>query len=163
MANRVHEFNEFRSKMNKRILDVDNRAIKRFFGVDTLTYEPGALDAKTKEMLGLVASMVAIRVTSTFGADDDGVELLDEHMLQCLGAIVRSTDTLFRFGYPGCYAILLAGTDDPLGPRTWVAAFVAALGSGLINASAFIVVITMIERRFGPMAPPSGLFVCWLR
>lgn len=58
MSNRVKEFNEFRSKMNKRILDVDNRAIKRFFGVDTLTYEPGALDAKTKEMLGLVASMV---------------------------------------------------------------------------------------------------------
>ena len=58
MSSRVAEFNEFRSTMNKRILDVDNRAIKRFFGVDTLTYEPGALDAKTKEMLGLVASMV---------------------------------------------------------------------------------------------------------
>jgi AhpD family alkylhydroperoxidase len=58
MADRVREFNEFRSKMNERILGVENRAIKRFFGVDTLTYEPGALDAKTKEMLGLVASMV---------------------------------------------------------------------------------------------------------
>ncbi|MEW6511560.1 MAG: carboxymuconolactone decarboxylase family protein [Bacteroidota bacterium] len=58
MAGRVKEFNEFRSKMNERILGTDNRAIKRFFGVDTLTYEPGALDAKTKEMLGLVASMV---------------------------------------------------------------------------------------------------------
>ena len=58
MANRVQEFNEFRSKMNERILGAENRAIKRFFGVDTLTYEPGALDAKSKEMLGLVASMV---------------------------------------------------------------------------------------------------------
>jgi AhpD family alkylhydroperoxidase len=58
MGSRVQEFSEFRSRMNKRILDIDNRAIKRFFGVDTLTYEPGALDAKTKEMLGLVASMV---------------------------------------------------------------------------------------------------------
>lgn len=58
MADRVTEFNEFRSKMNERILGTDNRAIKRFFGVDTLTYEPGALDAKTKEMLGLVSSMV---------------------------------------------------------------------------------------------------------
>ena len=58
MASRLEEFNTFRSRMNKRILDVDNRAIKRFFGVDTLTYEPGALDAKSKEMLGLVASMV---------------------------------------------------------------------------------------------------------
>jgi AhpD family alkylhydroperoxidase len=58
MASRVQEFNEFRSRMNERILGVENRPIKRFFGVDTLTYEPGALDAKTKEMLGLVASMV---------------------------------------------------------------------------------------------------------
>ncbi len=58
MGNRVEEFHDFRTRMNKRILDVDNRAIKRFFGVDTLTYQPGALDAKTKEMLGLVASMV---------------------------------------------------------------------------------------------------------
>jgi len=44
--------------MNERILGADNKAIKRFFGVDTLTYEPGALDEKTKEMMGLVASMV---------------------------------------------------------------------------------------------------------
>ena len=58
MTGRVDEFNEFRSAMNKRILDSDHRAIKRFFGVDTLTYEPGALDVRTKEMLGLVASMV---------------------------------------------------------------------------------------------------------
>lgn len=58
MANRVKEFQTFRMKMNNRILSVDNRVIKRFFGVDTLTYEPGRLDAKTKEMLGLVASMV---------------------------------------------------------------------------------------------------------
>lgn len=58
MADRVDEFNEFRSRMNDRILGTDNRAIKRFFGVDTLTYEPGALDARTKELLGLVASMV---------------------------------------------------------------------------------------------------------
>ena len=58
MGKRVEEFQAFRKKMNDRILGVDNRAIKRFFGVDTLTYEPGKLDAKTKEMLGLVASMV---------------------------------------------------------------------------------------------------------
>lgn len=58
MPNRVNEFTEFRKKMNERILSVDNRAVKRFFSVDTLTYEPAALDAKTKEMLGLVASMV---------------------------------------------------------------------------------------------------------
>ena len=58
MGKRVEEFHAFRTKMNDRILAIDNRAIKRFFGVDTLTYESGALDAKTKEMLGPVASMV---------------------------------------------------------------------------------------------------------
>jgi AhpD family alkylhydroperoxidase len=58
MENRVKEFNDVRSRMNQRILETDHRAIKRFFGVDTLTYEPGALDMKTKEMLGLAASMV---------------------------------------------------------------------------------------------------------
>ena len=58
VMSRVKEFNDFRTKMNDRILSIENRPIKRFFGVDTLTYEPGALDAKTKEMLGLVASMV---------------------------------------------------------------------------------------------------------
>jgi len=72
MGSRLQEFQEFRSRMNERILGIDNRAIKRFFGVDTLTYEPGALDAKTKEMLGLVASMV-LRCD----------ECVSYHILQC--------------------------------------------------------------------------------
>ena len=58
MAGRLQEFRSFRERMNKRILAVDNRAVKRFFGVDTLTYESGALSSREKEMLGLVASMV---------------------------------------------------------------------------------------------------------
>ncbi|TLY33697.1 MAG: carboxymuconolactone decarboxylase family protein [Ignavibacteria bacterium] len=58
MGKRLKEFQSFRKKMNDRILGTDNRAIKRFFGVDTLTYEPGKLDTRTKEMLGLVSSMV---------------------------------------------------------------------------------------------------------
>lgn len=58
MPDRVAAFAEYRARMNERILGADNKAIKRFFGVDTLTYQPGALDARTKEMLGLVASMV---------------------------------------------------------------------------------------------------------
>jgi AhpD family alkylhydroperoxidase len=55
---RIDDFNDFRTKMNEKILAADNRAIKRFFGVDTLTYEAGALDTRTKEMLGLCASTV---------------------------------------------------------------------------------------------------------
>jgi AhpD family alkylhydroperoxidase len=54
----VHDFNEYRQKMNERILATDNLVIKRFFNLDTNAYQEGALPVKTKEMLGLVASMV---------------------------------------------------------------------------------------------------------
>jgi AhpD family alkylhydroperoxidase len=56
--NRVEEFTAFRQRMNERILGEDNQVVRRFFALDTQTYRAGALDVKTKEMLGLVASMV---------------------------------------------------------------------------------------------------------
>lgn len=52
------EFVAFRQKMNERILAEDNLVIKRFFALDERTYQEGALDGKTKELLGLSASMV---------------------------------------------------------------------------------------------------------
>lgn len=52
------EFRKYREKMNEKILGSDHLGIKRFFNLDTQAYAEGALDAKTKEMLGLVASMV---------------------------------------------------------------------------------------------------------
>ena len=55
---RVAAFTEFRKRMNERILAEDNQVVRRFFALDTQTYKPGALDVKTKELLGLVASMV---------------------------------------------------------------------------------------------------------
>ena len=55
---KLEEFRKFRERMNERILEAGNLEIKRFFALDTRTYESGALDAKTKELLGLVASMV---------------------------------------------------------------------------------------------------------
>jgi len=58
MSDQVKEFRDFRSKMNERILSQDNLVIKRLFNLDTNTYQEGALSVKTKEMLGLVASMV---------------------------------------------------------------------------------------------------------
>ena len=58
MSDKVKEFNEYREKMNDRILSADNLVIKRLFNLDTNTYAEGALPVKTKEMLGLVASMV---------------------------------------------------------------------------------------------------------
>lgn len=58
MENQVEEFNQYRSKMNDVILGKDNLVIKRLFNLDTQTYTEGALPVKTKELLGLVASMV---------------------------------------------------------------------------------------------------------
>ncbi|WP_426287351.1 carboxymuconolactone decarboxylase family protein [Luteibacter sp. E-22] len=57
-GDRVEEFTAFRKRMNERILSEDNQVVRRFFALDTQTYREGALDVKTKEMLGLVASMV---------------------------------------------------------------------------------------------------------
>ena len=54
----VTEFNEYRQRMNATILAADNKVIKRFFNLDTNTYAAGAIDVKTKEMLGLACSMV---------------------------------------------------------------------------------------------------------
>ena len=58
MSKVVQEFNDYRAKMNEKILAADNIVLKRLFNLDTNTYAEGALPVKTKEMLGLVASMV---------------------------------------------------------------------------------------------------------
>ena len=58
MSEMVNEFNSYRERMNEVILSKNNLVMKRLWNLDTNTYEDGALDKKTKEMLGLVASMV---------------------------------------------------------------------------------------------------------
>jgi AhpD family alkylhydroperoxidase len=59
MNDRVKAFADYRQKMNERILELDNRVIKRMFSLDSLTYmEGGSLDVKHKELMGLVASLV---------------------------------------------------------------------------------------------------------
>ena len=57
-GDRVSEFTEFRQRMNERILDEPNQVVRRFFALDTQAYQAGALDVKTKELMGLTASMV---------------------------------------------------------------------------------------------------------
>ena len=54
----VEDFNDYRSKMNERILADDQKLIKSIFNLDTNAFSEGALDVKTKELLGLVASAV---------------------------------------------------------------------------------------------------------
>lgn len=81
---RIKAFTEFRQRMNERILAEDNQVVRRFFALDTQTYKPGALDVKTKELLGLVASMV-------LRCDD----CISYHIAQCRDAGV-SRDEFFE-------------------------------------------------------------------
>jgi AhpD family alkylhydroperoxidase len=84
VSDRVKEFTEFRQRMNQRILAEDNQVVRRFFALDTQTYKEGALDHKTKELLGLVASMV-------LRCDD----CISYHIAQCHAAGV-SRDEFFE-------------------------------------------------------------------
>lgn len=75
MANRLDEFQDYRSRMNERIAAIDHLGIKRFYNLDSNAYHDGALSGKTKELLGLVASMV-LRCN----------DCIDYHILQCVDA-----------------------------------------------------------------------------
>ena len=75
MADRLEQFEDYRHKMNARIDQIDHLGIKRFFNLDTKAYEDGSLDARTKELLGLVASLV-MRCN----------DCIDYHIIQCVDA-----------------------------------------------------------------------------
>jgi len=79
-------FTAFRQQMNERILAEPNQTIRRFFALDTQSYQPGALDAKTKELLGLVASMV-------LRCDD----CISYHIAQCHQAGARRDEMFETF------------------------------------------------------------------
>lgn len=74
--NRLDRFEAYRARMNRRILgEKDHLGLKRFFALDSAAYRDGALDGKTKELLGLVASMV-LRCN----------DCIDYHLAQCAEA-----------------------------------------------------------------------------
>ena len=54
----VHDFNDYRSRMNEKILDSDNLILKRIFNLDTNAYQQGKLDVRSKELIGLTCSLV---------------------------------------------------------------------------------------------------------
>lgn len=84
MSDRLAEFTAFRERMNSRILAEDNQVVRRFFALDTQTYKAGVLDVQTKEMLGLVASLV-------LRCDD----CISYHVAQCKAAGIER-DALFE-------------------------------------------------------------------
>lgn len=75
MTDRLQNFEDYRHKMNDRIAEIEHLGIKRFFNLDTKAYDDGALSARTKELLGLVASMV-LRCN----------DCIDYHIIQCVNA-----------------------------------------------------------------------------
>ena len=83
---RLVEFTAFRKRMNERILAEPNQVVRRFFALDTQTYQAGALDVKTKELLGLVASMV-------LRCDD----CISYHVAQCKEAGVNRDEMFETF------------------------------------------------------------------
>ena len=83
---RVAEFTAFRKRMNERILAEPNQVVRRFFALDTQTYQSGALDVKTKELLGLVASLV-------LRCDD----CISYHVAQCKEAGVNRDEMFETF------------------------------------------------------------------
>ena len=58
MSKLIDDFRQYRTQMNEEILGSGNKVMKRIYSIDHLAYQDGALDSRTKEMLGLVSSMV---------------------------------------------------------------------------------------------------------
>ena len=75
MSSRLDDFQSYRTRMNERIAEINHLGINRFFNLDTNAYHDGALPGKTKELLGLVASMV-LRCN----------DCIDYHIVQCVEA-----------------------------------------------------------------------------
>jgi AhpD family alkylhydroperoxidase len=82
----MDEFDRYRAEMNERLLGSDHLGIKRFFALDTQAYEDGALDKRTKELMGLTASIV-------LRCDD----CITYHIRQCAGAGVTRAQFLDAF------------------------------------------------------------------
>lgn len=88
MSNKkVDEFNSYRERMNEKLLSDNNKLIKRIFNLDTNAYKEGAIDVKTKELLGLVASAV-LRCDDCIAYHLQSVHKLDvtkEEVMETLG------------------------------------------------------------------------------
>jgi len=95
MNNKLKEFRDYREKMNQKLLDADNKVIKRMFNLDTNSFMDGALTARTKEMIGLASSMV-------LRCDD----CIKYHLEKCYSQKVTSEEIIEIFSI----AILVGGT-----------------------------------------------------
>lgn len=95
MGQILDDFNNYRTKMNDKILKSNDKTIKRIYNADTNAYLKGALDVKTKELMGLLASLV-LRC-------DDCVKY---HLIKCYENEVHNDELFETFGI----ANLVGGT-----------------------------------------------------
>jgi AhpD family alkylhydroperoxidase len=89
------EFTRFRQRLNEKILEQGNLGIKRFFALDEQVYQPGALDGKTKELIGLASSLV-------LRCDD----CVSYHLIQCRDRGASRAEIFETFGI----ALLVGGS-----------------------------------------------------
>ena len=99
MKNQVEEFNAYRQKMNDKLLGDNNKIIKRIFNLDTNAYTEGALDVKTKELLGLVASTIGT---------------VSPMALELTGLAGWFATQL---GVPGCFAVIFSAIAIKFGAK----------------------------------------------
>ena len=98
MSNKVEQFRQERERLNEIVLERDNLEIKRFFALDSASYRDGALDAKTKELLGLSASLV-LRCDDciayhTIKAKEHGVTNEEFDEVMSIGMVVGGSITI---------------------------------------------------------------------
>src|SRR5881628_1483458 len=100
----MDEFDRYRAEMNEKLLGSDHLGIKRFFALDTQAYEDGALDKKTKELMGLTASIVLrcddcityhIKQSAACGVTRE------QFNRRILRRSTRSAPSVLSFSYPG--------------------------------------------------------------
>jgi AhpD family alkylhydroperoxidase len=111
----MDEFDRYRAEMNERLLGSDHLGIKRFFALDTQAYEAGALDKRTKELMGVTASIV-------LRCDD----CITYHIKQCAGVDVTRAEFLDAFNV----ALVVGGSITIPHLRRAIERVDEALGNG---------------------------------
>ncbi len=118
MTDKLQQFRQYREKMNEKIVNSGNLDIKRFFGLDSSVYREGALDIKTKELLGLVASTVLRCNDCIFyhliRCVEEGVKDEEIHEALSIALIVGGSITIphMRFAFETLEEIKMHGKEN---------------------------------------------------
>jgi len=139
MSDRVRQFTEYRRRMNERILATDNRVVKRMFSLDALTYsQPGALDVKSRELMGLVASLVlrcddcvSYHIAQAVEAGASSDEIVET---MSIGLVVGGTIVIPHMRRAMEFLDELGAATDCAGPRRFHSAGVVSIRKRLFRS-----------------------------